>query len=133
MSLRLARPFSASQKLNGLLMAGCAIVVLMIAALPSSARAAENEYKGKELPGKSWTAGNGVFLHQEFDILGWANTTSSVCVGPVTYNGTYHMPYGWACATEKEEWIFTALEAAAGIYNPNPGTFGKYEVKALGK
>jgi hypothetical protein len=112
------------------LLVGMIVAALVFAVIPSIA-SASNAYSGSNLPGHTWTAGNGVFLYPENYIYAWANTTSSVCVGPVTVSGgKAQIPYGWACNPGSEGWEFSPIDAAAGIDNPNPGTFNFYEVYA---
>jgi hypothetical protein len=107
-------------------------VVVLIAAILAlsvgSACASVNEYEGKNLPGHTWTAGNGVVLPKLVISQAWANTSSSVCTGPVTHDaGGYHFPYGWSCSPESVYWYFSApIAAAVGVYNPNNGIFQKY-------
>jgi hypothetical protein len=125
---------AAGRKATGLLVSGLALLAAVLAIYPSGASASTNSYSGKNLPGGTWTTGNGVVLSKEFLIGGGANTTSSVCVGPVTHDGSgFHTPYGWSCATRTKEWFFASITAAAGFYNPNPGTFGEYSVNAFGE
>lgn len=114
---------------KGLLLSSFALVALILAIFASSASASWNEYHGRNLPGHTWTTGNGVVQPKLWRIDGGANTTSSVCVGPVTHDaGGYHFPYGWTCSKSESIWtIFpTTIEAADGLYNPNSGTFGEY-------
>jgi hypothetical protein len=109
-------------------------LVVVIAALSASyASAAEYNYTGTNLPGGVWTTGNGTHLPNLFVERGWANTTSSVCLGPVTHDASgFHFPYGWACNPPTWERFFPEINAAPGILNPNPGTIGKFEVRSLG-
>jgi hypothetical protein len=122
----------AGRKARRLALSGMAIAALALSIYPAAASAGGfNEYKGRNLPGHSWTTGNGVVI-PEFVIGGGANTTSSVCVGPVTHDaGGYHTPYGWDCSTTRLEYFFPEITAAAGIYNPNAGTFGEFSVTAI--
>lgn len=125
---------SSSRKAKALLLSVFALAAIVLSMHPSGASAqTANEYSGKNLPGHTWTTGNGVVLGNEFMINGRANTTSSVCVGPVTYDGTFHAPYGWSCNTEQQQWVFSPITAAAGLYNPNAGTFGSFFVLAWGQ
>jgi hypothetical protein len=120
-----------SKKLYRVLLATCLPAILAVSLYPSVASAATNAYTGKNLPGKSWTTGNGVVLSGERLISAWGETTSSVCVGPVTHDsGGFHMPYGWACNPHAITWEFTPITAAAGFDNPNPGTIPFFEVFA---
>jgi hypothetical protein len=115
---------------NGrMVVTGIALIALVFAIFASSASASWNEYSGRNLPGHTWTTGNGVVQPKLWRIDGGANTTSSVCVGPVTHDASgYHFPYGWTCGKTESIWtIFpTTIEAADGLYNPNSGTFGEY-------
>lgn len=79
------------------------------------------------LPGHTWTTGNGVVQPKLTIAQAWANTTSSVCTGPVTHDASgFHFPYGWSCSPETVYWYFSApIEAAVRLYNPNSGTFQK--------
>jgi len=106
----------------------CAVAVLGVCGSLGASMAQAELFGGKNLPGHSWTTdGNVVGLYYE---RGEANTTSSVCVGPVTHNNEgYHFPYGWSCESGGiSEWKFAEISAAAGIYNPNSGTFGEWSV-----
>jgi hypothetical protein len=106
-------------------------VAAFLVPINASIASASNFYSGRNLPGHTYTTGNGVFLNPESVISAVANTTSSVCVGPVTASGgEVHFPYGWSCNPHAVTWEFTPINAAAGIDNPNPGTFGEYEVYA---
>jgi hypothetical protein len=130
MTLQILKSHATRLKTHRVALAGVTVAALVFSAAPSIA-SASNYYSGKNLPGHTYTTGNGVFLYPEDVIVGEANTTSSVCVGPVTASGgEVHMPYGWSCSTHEVSWEFTPIDAAAGIYNPNPGTFGEYEVYA---
>jgi hypothetical protein len=124
---------SVGQKLKAALVSAFAVLVVALSVYPSGASAAVNAYEGRNLPGGTWTAGNGVVLAQENYILGQGETTSSVCVGPITHDGSgFHTPYGWACAPSVREWSFAPIAAAAGFYNPNPGTIKWFQVYATG-
>ena len=130
MSVQSLVAHSTRHRAPKVVLAGLIAAVLVFALIPSVA-SASNAYSGSNLPGYTWTTGNGVFLYPEDYIYAWANTTSSVCVGPVTVNGGQpEIPYGWACNPGSEGWEFSPIDAAAGIDNPNPGTFGSYEVYA---
>jgi hypothetical protein len=119
-----------SRTLHKTLLASLILAALAISALPSVA-SASNAYTGRNLPGGSWTTGNGVVLGGEKVISAWAETTSSVCVGPITHDsGGFHAPYGWSCNPHAQTWEFSPITAAAGLYNPNPGTFTYFEVYA---
>jgi hypothetical protein len=119
-----------NRKVNKTLLASLILAALAFSVYPSIA-SASNAYSGKNLPGGSWTAGNGVVLTGENVISGRAETTSSVCVGPITHDsGGFHAPYGWTCNPTGVTWNFAAITAAAGLYNPNPGTFTFFEVFA---
>jgi hypothetical protein len=134
MTLGIARLSPVSRRANRLLLFGLILAAIAFSIHPSGASASINEWSGRNLPGHSWTTGNGVVLPGEFLIGGGANTTSSVCVGPVTHDGSgFHMPYGWKCDTERVEWFFTSITAAAGLDNPNAGTFGTYGANAFGE
>ena len=120
----------ANRKVNRTLLVSIILAALAFSALPSIA-SASNAYTGKNLPGHSWTTGNGVVLTNESLISARAETTSSVCVGPVTHDsGGFHMPYGWSCNPTSVTWSFAPITAAAGLDNPNPGTFTFFEVFA---
>jgi hypothetical protein len=111
-----------------------ALVTVVMALSASSAFAGweEFEYSGRNLAGGTWTT-NGRVAPALWAIYGEANSSSSVCVGPITHDaGGYHAPYGWACAPHSRTWEFAGspIAAAAGIYNPNPGTFGTFLVHA---
>jgi hypothetical protein len=123
-----------SRKSKALLVSAFAVLVVALSMYPSGASAGGfNAYQGFNLPGGAWTAGNGVVLANESSIYGIGHTTSSICVGPITHDGSgFHAPYGWACAPETREWNFTPITAAAGFYNPNPGTIKWLEVYASG-
>jgi hypothetical protein len=124
------RANSTRQKAHRMLLAGVILTALMFS-LHLSTASASNYYSGKNLPGGAYTTGNGVFLYPEDVIVAEANTTSSVCDGPVTVSGGQpQFPYGWSCYPHEVSWEFPAIDAAAGIDNPNPGTFGEYEVYA---
>lgn len=128
------RRFSLDRvKTKTLLLACLSLAAFAFSVLPGSASAfSENQYHGTSLASHTWTTGNGVVFRHEFLIAANAETTSSVCVGPVTYNGSFHMPYGWECSPNDVQWVFPEIEAAAGIYNPNPGTFHNFNVVAWG-
>lgn len=122
--------FPTRRKPQSALLAAVILAALVFSALPSIA-SASNFYSGKNLPGHTWTAGNGVVLSPERVIAANTNTTSSVCVGPVTHSGgEFHFPYGWSCNPHAVTWEFAAINAAAGLDNPNPGTIGEFEVFA---
>jgi hypothetical protein len=130
MSPQIRRSYPVRQKAHRVLLAGVTLAALIFSVQPSIA-SASNFYSGKNLPGHTYTTGNGVFLYPEGLISAVANTTSSVCVGPVTVSGgKVVIPYGWSCNPHSVTWEFAAINAAAGIDNPNPGTFGEYEVYA---
>ncbi len=119
------------QKAQRMFVLAPVIAAVVVALLPATANAEANGYSGRNLPGGSWTTGNGVFLSGEDFISASVPTTSSICVGPVTYNGTYQAPYGWKCEHPYSvSWSFSPITAAAGLYNPNPGTFTSFEVYA---
>jgi hypothetical protein len=123
----------ASRKAKRLLMSGFILAAAVFSIYPGSASASENGYNGKNLPGHTWTIGNGVVLTNEDLIQSTSNTSSSVCVGPVTHDGSgFHAPYGWHCEKNGSDWSFSAITAAAGFYNPNSGTIGEYSVLAYG-
>lgn len=115
---------------KGLMLSSLALIALVFAISASTASASSgvNEWEGKNLPGHTWTTGNGVVQSKLIDAEAWANTTSSVCTGPVTHDASgFHFPYGWSCSPEWVDWYFSApIEAAVGLYNPNNGTFQKY-------
>ena len=119
-------------KAKAVLLSAFALSAFALSVFPSGASASLNEYTGNNLPGHVWTVGNGAFLPNERWIHGEAETTSSVCVGPVTYDGSYHMPYGWGCSPSGVSWEFPKINAAAGLYNPNSGTFHHFRVVASG-
>jgi len=130
MLTQVLRAYPTRQKAHSALLAGVILAALIFSINPSIA-SASNFYSGKNLPGHTWTAGNGVVLSPERVISASANTTSSVCVGPVTHSGSeFHFPYGWTCNPHAVTWEFAAINAAAGLDNPNPGTFGEFEVFA---
>lgn len=116
------------------LLASVALVMVMFTIFAGNASAAEEvRFAGLHLGGKTWTCGKCI-LQGSLDLTAaWANTTSSVCTGPVTYNGSWHMPYGWACEPERVNgYTFPAVSGYGAIYNPNAGTFGEYELVAYG-
>jgi hypothetical protein len=117
-----------------LLISAFALAAIALAMFASIASAfSSNSYNGKNLPGHTWTTGNGVVLTNEYLVEGKANTSSSVCVGPVTHDGSgFHMPYGWRCENQQSYYGFPDINAAAGLYNPNSGTFGEFSVLAYG-
>jgi hypothetical protein len=125
-------PSSVSRKAKALLLSAFALTAIVLSIYPSGASASGNEYSGHNLPGHTWTTGNGVVLTGENFIAGYANTSSSVCVGPITYDGTFHAPYGWRCMPENPSWSFSPITAAAGLYNPNAGTFQNFAAIAYG-
>jgi hypothetical protein len=121
-------------KAKALLLSLFALSVFALSMFPSGASAAsENNYSGNTLPGGTWTTGNGVVLPGEYYIWANANTTSNICIGPVTYDGSFHAPYGWSCAPPNWSWVFSDITAAAGLYNPNPGTIHGFNVHAQGR
>jgi hypothetical protein len=110
-----------------MLLASFALVMVMFAISASHASAQTVEFEGKKLPGKVWTCGHCIEQKKLFVVKAGANTTSSVCAGAVQYNGSsWYEPYGWLCGREEETYYFSAIQAFAAIYNPNPGTFEKY-------
>ncbi len=115
------------------LLASLALIIVMLAIFAGNASAQEVRFAGLHLGGKTWTCGKCV-LQGSLDLTAaWANTTSSVCTGPVTYNGSWHMPYGWSCESERVNgFSFPAVSGFAAIYNPNAGTFGEYEFVGFG-
>lgn len=115
-----------------LVLPALAASVIALAVLAAKADAYVHEYTGHNLPGHTWTTGDGVVV-TELDLShAQANTTSSVCTGPIIYNGSFQAPYGWQCATTDVQWTFPKINAAPAIYNPNSGTFGSYGVIGYG-
>jgi hypothetical protein len=110
------------------LLVSLAIFTVFCSLATSFANASVNEWEGKNLPGHTWTTGNGVVQPKLVIAQAWAQTTSSVCTGPVTHDATgFHFPYGWSCSPEAVYWYFSApIAASVGLYNPNGGTFQRY-------
>jgi len=104
-----------SRTLSGFL---AALVMSIVVASPASAFF--YEYSGK-LVGKSWTTGNGTVW--EGMKKQWAGVTAgptAICVGPVQYvSGNFVFPYGWDCNNSQVVWEYGAINAAAGVDNPN--------------
>ena len=103
------------------------LVVAFVAALAmamagaGAARAGITEIRN--LPGKTWTCGScesGTWHSQYAEAY---ESASTICVGPVTYNGSWHVPYGWTCAGHVAHWEYTPISSYPGVYNPNSGTF----------
>jgi hypothetical protein len=111
-----------------LLVFGAVLFAASYATIVGNASASLNEWSGKNLPGHSWTTGNGVVQSALWRVDAGARTTSDVCAGPVTHNAEgYHFPYGWSCNGGEAIWrIEGRIEAAAGLDNPNSGTFTEY-------
>jgi hypothetical protein len=124
------RYLAAKPAPRSVLLSSFALIAVLFTIFASSASASSwNEWHGRNLPGHTWTTGNGVVQPKLWRIDGGANTTSSVCIGPVTHDaGGYHFPYGWTCGKTSSTWTIypTTIEAADGLYNPNSGTFGEY-------
>lgn len=129
-SLRLS---AVRGKAKALLLSVLALSVFALSMLPSGASAyTHNEYSVRALSGHVWTIGNGLLVNNEDSMVAQAETSSSICVGPVTYDGSYHMPYGWGCKPFQVVWEFTPITAYSGYYNPNNGTVYNSTVVASG-
>lgn len=110
-----------------LLLALMAVAVVMAVPMAGSASAWRNEYSGK-LPGKTWTAGNGVVLtNQVFQFVEVYGGPTAVCIGPVQNSGgKWVFPYGWDCGHGALGWEYSPITAAAGTDNPNSGEITSY-------
>jgi hypothetical protein len=120
-----AKNLSAAGWSRRAIVGAAAALVLAMSLFPALADA--YEYGGQNLPGHTWTTGQGIYVPNESTIFGNATTSSNVCVGPVTHDaGGFHFPYGWSCAPTQVFYTFPRITAAVGIYNPNSGTFLSY-------
>jgi hypothetical protein len=112
-------------------LAACAVALLLIAALAAaSANAVTDNWVGRNLPGYNWT-GSGYYAAN----LWWegveAETSSSVCVGPVQKSGGgWIAPYGWTCGRTSITWNHPLITGMAAVYNPNPGTIPYFKALA---
>jgi hypothetical protein len=120
MAEKVSRPSRWRPRMS--LFAALALSAVALLVLPGFAAACITQESAARLPGGTWTAGNGKFTPGLYQINGRAATSSTVCVGPITYNGTYQAPYGWGCHPTSTEFGFPQIYAASGFYNPNPGT-----------
>lgn len=123
---------SGHRRARRLASCGIATITALLLIHPIAAGASVNEYEGKNLAGHTWTT-NGIVQPKLVISEAWANTTSSVCAGPVTHDAAgYHFPYGWSCSPESVFWYLPAeIQAASGIYNPNAGTFLKWHARGV--
>jgi hypothetical protein len=97
--------------------------MLVLAVVASGASAYINQFGGRNLPGHTWSGG-GYYAAGLFETVGEAETTSSVCTGPMVKSGTgYAAPYGWACRVRQVVWEFPELTGFGAVYNPNSGAF----------
>jgi len=103
-----------------LLVAFVATLALAMAAV--SAAHAESIHN---LTGKTWTCGKCQTGTVHFEYAQAQESNSSICVGPVTHDGSgWHTPYGWMCKNHEVSWEMTPLaNASPAVYNPNAGTF----------
>jgi hypothetical protein len=99
-----------------------AFVATLAIAMTASSAAQAGIFEFKNLPGNTWSCGHCTVEGIHFEDAE-ASSASSICVGPVTYNGSWHAPYGWTCKGGQVSWEFAGLSAAAAAYNPNSGTF----------
>lgn len=100
------------------LMCAGALASLVLALSWGAANAhAEWWFVGK-LPGKAWTSEAAEHV-LSFQIQSEETYGRSLCVGPVTYSGGYHFPYGWACNKFRVIWEYPAISAHQGVDNPN--------------
>jgi hypothetical protein len=103
-----------------------AVWLAVLAAVAAGASASIDQFGGRDLPGHAWGGGH-VYGPGLFETVGEAETSSSVCTGPVVKSGGgYVAPYGWACHPVQVSWVFPQLTGLGAVYNPNPGTFPKW-------
>jgi hypothetical protein len=102
-------------------LAGVVAAGLMVASVMAVHPPSANAFWGFGYePAKSWSIVEeiGAGLHYQ---LAKANTTSTICVGPIQKSGGgYVAPDGWGChAGGSVEWEYTPLTAFPAFYNPN--------------
>jgi hypothetical protein len=100
-----------------------AFVAALAMAMATAAAAVAGIGEIRNLPGNTWTCGSCEFGTWHDQYAEAHESASTICVGPVTYNGSWHAPYGWTCAGHLATWQYSPISAYPGVYNPNPGTF----------
>src|SRR5579884_1270542 len=109
LSRRRLRRAAARSPLGRRVLALAAVCAFALAVLVPTASAYINSFGGRNLPGHTWSGG-GVYGPGLFETLGEAETSSSVCTGPIVKSGSgYVAPYGWACKPVQVVWEFPEL------------------------
>lgn len=115
------------------LLVSFALVAVLFAILAGDASAQEVRFSGRSLPAHVWTCGNCVEQSSLHSSIGQAETSSSVCAGPVRYNGSsWEAPYGWGCHPFEVIYEYPNIAAFSAIYNPNSHAFGPYTLVGYG-
>jgi hypothetical protein len=92
----------------------------------ADAQAGYQQWGAHNLPGHVWD-GSGLYVNGLYYERVEAETSSSVCVGPVVKSGGgYVAPYGWKCSARIASWEWPALTGEAAVYNPNSGTIPSF-------
>lgn len=114
-------------RITGIIVTCCLVAGTGAAIVPASASAGAYNWGAKNLPGGVWDGSGAVEANEYYESAN-AETTSTVCIGPVQKSGGgYTAPYGWKCNPGRlVQWEHTALTAESGVYNPNSGTISSF-------